>query len=52
MPLSWNMLVSKSLYNIITKYQIVFLSEKFFELILVSTKETYFSIFVEKIPPF
>jgi len=45
-------LVFKSLYNranIITKYQIVFLREKFFELILVITKETYFGILVEKI---
>lgn len=29
-----------------------FWEKKFFELILVSAKETYFSIFVEKIPPF
>jgi len=42
------MLVSKSLYNtanITTKYQIVFLREKFFEYILATAKETYFSIF-------
>jgi len=49
------MLVSKSLYNtaiIITKYLSIFLTEKFFELIVVIAKETYFTILVEKIPPF
>ena len=48
MPLRWIMLVSKSLYNtanITTKYQIIFLREKFFEYILETAKETYFSIF-------
>jgi hypothetical protein len=46
--------MSKSLYNtaIITKYQSIFLTEKFFELILVIAKETYFTILVEKIPRF
>jgi hypothetical protein len=46
---------SKRLYtrtNIITKYNVVFLGEKFFELILAIAKETYFSILVEKTPPF
>jgi hypothetical protein len=55
MPLSWIVLASKILYNtanIITKYQSVFLTEKFFEFILVITKETYFTILVEKILPF
>jgi hypothetical protein len=49
------MLVSKSLFNtasIITKYQSIFLTEKFFEFILVIAKEIYFTILVEKIPPF
>jgi hypothetical protein len=48
-------LVSKNLYNranIILLYQIVFLREKLFEFDLAITKETYFSILVEKIPPF
>jgi hypothetical protein len=47
--------VSKSLYraNIITKYQIVFLTKKkFFEFILAMARETYLSILVEKFPPF
>jgi len=47
--------MSNSLYNrakIITRHKIVFLKEKFFEFILVTAKETYFSIFVEKIPHF
>jgi len=55
MPLSWIVLVSKSLYNganIVTKYQIIFLRETFFEFILVIMKETYFSILVGKIPSF
>jgi hypothetical protein len=47
--------VSKSLYNranIITKYQIVFLTKKkFFEFVLAMARETYLSILVEKIPP-
>jgi hypothetical protein len=45
----------KNIYNranIITKYQMVFLREKFFEFGLVIAKETCFSILVEKIPPF
>jgi hypothetical protein len=45
----------KSLYNganIFTKYQIVFLREKFFELNLAIEKETYFNILVEKMPRF
>jgi hypothetical protein len=45
-PLSWIILVSKSLHNranIITKYQIVFMKEKFFEFNLAIAKETYFS---------
>jgi hypothetical protein len=49
------MLASNSLYNtenVITKHQIVFLKEKFFDFILAIAKETYFSILVEKIPPF
>jgi len=48
MSLSWIVLVSKSHYNtanITTKYQIVFLREKFFEYNLATAKETYFSIF-------
>ena len=44
MPLRWcSLWVSNSLYNtanIITKYQIVFLTEKFFEFILALAKET------------
>ena len=55
MPLSWIVLVSKSLdngWNIITKYQVIFLREKFFELILTTVKETYFSILVQNIPHF
>jgi len=47
--------MSKSFYtraNIITKYQIIFLRQKFFELILMKAKEIYFIILVEKIPPF
>jgi len=46
---------SKRLYtraNTITKCNVVFLGEKFFELILAIAKETYFSILVEKILPF
>jgi len=53
-PLSWTVLVSKSLYNrakFITKYCIVRLREKFLEFILAISKETYFSILLEKIPP-
>jgi hypothetical protein len=38
--------------NNITKYQIVFVREKFFEWVLAIAKETYFSILVEKIPRF
>ena len=55
MLLSWIVLMSKSFYtraNIITKYQIIFLRQKFFELILMKAKEIYFIILVEKIPPF
>jgi hypothetical protein len=54
MPLSWIMLVYKSLYNttnISTEYQIVFLREKFFEFIAVIVEETLFSILVENIAP-
>jgi hypothetical protein len=45
-------LVYMSLYNranMITKYQMVFLREKFFEFSLVIAKETCFSFLVEKI---
>jgi len=54
-PLSWIVLASKSLDNTasgITKYQIVLLTGKFFEFILAIAKEIYFSISVQKIPPF
>jgi len=47
--------MSYSLYNrenIVTKYQIIFLREKFFDFILAIAKETCFSILVEKSPPF
>jgi len=55
MPLCWIELVLKNLYsrgNLITKYRIVFLGEKFFGFILAISKETYFSILVEKIHTF
>jgi len=55
MPLSWNVLVSKSFYNranISTNYQIIFLREKFFEFIVMISKEMYFIVLVEKILPF
>jgi hypothetical protein len=55
MPLSWIVLVYKSLYNtpnFITEYQIVFLRENFFEFIAVIMEETLFSILVENIAPF
>jgi hypothetical protein len=55
MPLTWTVMVPNSLCNtanIITKYQIVFLRKKLFESILAIAKETYFSIFVKKIPRF
>ena len=41
--------MSKSLYNmanIITKFQIVLLREKFFEFILIISKETHFTIYL------
>jgi len=38
--------------NFITKDQIVFLREKFFEFFLVIAKVTYFIVLVEKIPCF
>jgi hypothetical protein len=38
--------------NISAIYQIVFLREKFLEFILAITKETYFTILVEKIASF
>jgi len=38
--------------NFITKYQIVFSREKFFEFILAIAKVTYFIVLVEKIPCF
>jgi len=47
------MLLPKNLYNtanIITKYQMVFLREKFFELILAIFIETSFSIMKQNIP--
>ena len=53
--LSWIVLVYMSLYNRannITKYQMVFLREKFFEFSSVIAKEACFSILVAKIPPF
>jgi hypothetical protein len=37
--------------NIITKYQIVYLREKFFELILAVFIETPFNIMMQNIPP-
>jgi len=49
------MLLTNGFYNtanFITKYQIVFLSEKLFEFILVIPKETYLIILVEKVPAF
>jgi len=49
------MLLSNRLHNIanvVTKYQIVFLSVKLFEFILVIQKETYFIILLEKGPSF
>ena len=52
---NWIVLVSKSFYNrenIITKYQIIVLNEKFFKFILAIAKETYLIILVEKNPPF
>jgi len=55
MPLSWIVLVSKSLYNranIITKYHIIFMREKLFEFILMIAKETYFSILGGGVHPF
>lgn len=36
--------------NFVTKYQIVFLKEKFFEFILSIVKVTYFVVLVEKVP--
>jgi hypothetical protein len=48
------LLVSKSFYNganIITNYQIIFLREKFFEFVVVVSKETFFIVLVEKILP-
>jgi hypothetical protein len=55
MPLFWIVLVFKRFYNranIITNYQVIFLREKFFELIVAISKETYFIALVEKILPF
>jgi len=54
MPLIWIVLVSESLYNrayIVTKYQLIFLREKFLKFILAIGKETHFIIFVEKFHP-
>jgi hypothetical protein len=55
MPLSWIVLVFISFYNranIVTNYQIIFLREKFFELIVAIWNKTYFIVLVEKILPF
>jgi hypothetical protein len=55
LPLIWIVLVSKSFdtgMNIITKYQIIFLRQKFFEWILKTANATYFIILLEKIPLF
>jgi len=45
----WIPRASITVQNINIKYHIIFLFGKFFEFILASAKETYFSILVEKI---
>jgi len=48
----WCPRAKQSKANIVTKYQIIFLREKFVDFILAAAKETYFRILVEKILPF